>query len=65
MKNQGCAGAVGSSVQPSAALFHYRHHPMNYTEPVNTSIIEGKGVWMCVCVCVCVCVGVCVLVEIN
>uniref|UniRef100_A0A3Q1GL40 BHLH domain-containing protein n=1 Tax=Acanthochromis polyacanthus TaxID=80966 RepID=A0A3Q1GL40_9TELE len=27
----------------SAALVHYRHQPMNYAEPVNTSIIERNG----------------------
>lgn len=34
----------GSSFLPSDALFHYRRRAMNYTEPVNTSIIEvGEG----------------------
>lgn len=40
---EGCVGMEGSSFLPSAALFHYRQPAMNYTEPVNTSIIKHMG----------------------
>lgn len=36
-------GMEGCSFLPSAALFYYRHQPMNYTESMSTSIIEGRG----------------------
>lgn len=52
VRTGGCVGVEGSSFLPSAALFHYRQPAMNYTEPVNTSIIKHRGVKDEGCVCV-------------